>query len=504
MIAALFAAALLGQEDCPVFTKFEFARERVGHKVVADATLVNTLDRELTAVRVVAVYYDGDRELRRSKLWEIPRILSGASSSFKLEAEQVPNFSRYEVYVEYEGRARVYLGTDPLKPPAIKKSAPARLAVTGTKDEPPASFPGEAVVTITVRNTGELDAREPTAVLSFLDAASATVRKERVRLGAEVKGASEDSFAVRVPALPEYASVQAAPAWLAAEGPRLREEGKTDSVAVTEFRTVRLTDGSARVSGSVRNGTSAPAGKVTLAFKLGKTGSPHVLPGVLQPAESRDFEFYVPDCPPFEAAGFDLSYADAKGGEAPPPPRATARRVETRTIELAGPKLPDAPAARPEAGPEEKAPSLSVAIRGLLEVQGSRTKLGNKYTGDVYLMRAAFLDAEGKAVQPTGTFEITLYDGPKPYKKIQRILTKEQWRADAAKVNELTVSHDTIACDRKTGEIWVALLRTDGPGFTPRADVKLTLREHGTWTWKGLEDKWEAAPKGPDAPERKK
>jgi hypothetical protein len=272
---------------------------------------------------------------------------------------------------------------------------------------------------------------------------------------------------------------------------------------VKEFRVIRLTDGSARVSGSVRNGSAAPAGKVTLGFKLGKTAAPHVLPGVLKAGESRDFEFYVADCPPFEQAGFDLSYSDAKPEAAAVPPRPTARRLETKTIELAGPKLPDAPAAQQEEKKDDKAPALSVAIRGLLVVQGSRSQLGNKYNGDVFLMRAAFLDAEGKTVQPTGTFDVVIYDGEKPYKKVQRILTKDQWKADAAKVNELTVSHDTICCDKKTGEIWVALLKTDTAGaFTPRADVKLTIREHGTWTWKGLQEKWEAAPKGPD--EKKK
>ncbi len=494
---------LLAQEEAPVFTRFEFARERVGHKVVADATLVNTLDRELVAARVVAIYYDGDRELRRSKMWEIPRVLSGASTSFKLEAEQVPNFSRYEVYVEYGGKTRVYLGTDPLKPPTLRKSAPARLLVAGTRDEPPKSFPGEAALTLTVRNAGETEAIEPTAVISFLDVSAAVVRKERVRLEAEVKGASEDTFVVRVPAMPEYASVQASLAWLAAEGPSIREEGKGDSVAVRTFRVIRLTDGSARITGTVRNGLSGPVEKVALGFKLGKTAAPFTVPGGLQAGETRDFEFYVADCPPFDQAGFDLSYSDGKGAGTPPPARPTARRLESRAIELAGPKLPDAPAARQDEKKDDQAPALSVAIRGLLVVQGGRTQLGNKYNGDVYLMRAAFLDREGKTAQPTGTFDIVIYDGEKPYKKVQRIMTKAQWRADAAKVNELTVSNNTICCDKKTGEIWIALLRTDGPGgFTPRADVKLTIREHGVWTWKGLQEKWEAAPKGPD--EKKK
>ena len=504
MIAALLLA-LLAQEETPVFTKFEFTRERVGHRVVAEATLVNTLDRELSNVKVVSVYYDGDRELRRSKLWEIPRVLSGASSSFKLEAEQVPNFSRYEVYVEYGGKTRIYLGTDPLKPPALKKSAPAKLLVVGTKDEPPKAFPGEATLTLTVRNTGELEAFEPTAVVSFLDAGAAVVRKERVRLEAEVKGATEETFVVRVPALPEYASVQASLAWLAAEGPKIREDGKNDSVAVKEFRVIRLTDGSARVTGTVRNGSATPAGKVSLGFKLGQTAAPYTLPGTLKAGESRDFEFYVADCPPFDAAGFDLAYSDAKAEATAPPARASARRLESRAIEIAGPKLPDAPAAKQEGKQDDKSPALSAAVRGLLVVQGSATKFGNKQTGDVYLMRVAFLDAEGKTVQPAGTFDIGIYDGDKPYKKVQRILTKDQWKADAAKVNELTVSHDTIACDKKTGEIWIALLRTDGgASFSPRADVKLTIRDQGTWTWRGLQEKWEAAPRGPDAPEKKK
>ena len=38
------------------FTKFEFARERVGHKVVADAVLLNGTESDLDDLAVVVIY----------------------------------------------------------------------------------------------------------------------------------------------------------------------------------------------------------------------------------------------------------------------------------------------------------------------------------------------------------------------------------------------------------------------------------------------------------------
>ena len=42
------------------------------------------------------------------------------SASFKIEADQVPNFSRYEVYLEAGASTRCYFGTDAVSLPSLK------------------------------------------------------------------------------------------------------------------------------------------------------------------------------------------------------------------------------------------------------------------------------------------------------------------------------------------------------------------------------------------------
>ena len=66
--------------QAPEFTRFEFARERVGHRVVADALLVNLQDADLADARVVVVYFDRDLELKRSKPVVVPRLVCRAGS----------------------------------------------------------------------------------------------------------------------------------------------------------------------------------------------------------------------------------------------------------------------------------------------------------------------------------------------------------------------------------------------------------------------------------------
>ncbi|HLF95279.1 MAG TPA: FxLYD domain-containing protein, partial [Planctomycetota bacterium] len=95
--------AAMQDPSAPAFTKFEFARERIEHKVTVDAVLSNPSGKDLADVAVTSVYYDGAKELRRSRTARIAKIAAGASAAFRLEAEQVPNFSRYEVYVEAGG-----------------------------------------------------------------------------------------------------------------------------------------------------------------------------------------------------------------------------------------------------------------------------------------------------------------------------------------------------------------------------------------------------------------
>jgi hypothetical protein len=501
----MWLCLLLALQDVkvPEFTRFEFARERIGHKLTAEATLANVLAQDLADVRVVAVYYDGAGELRRSKPVTVSRIASGASASFVLEAEQVPNFSRYEVWVEYAGRARVYVGTDPKRPPQPKRAEPPKLYAFAANDTPPSKFPGEAVVALTVRNTGELEAQEPTAILSFEDSGGAVVHRVRVRLDAQIRPATEDTFILQVPAVPEYAAMKASLAWLAAEGLTLAEPAAdAKEVVVRECRIVRLTDGSARVTGVLHNPTADPVERIVVTLKLGKVQAQVAVPGRLKGGARRPFEHYAPDCPPFESAGYGLAYADAEGEgvDAPAGAAPAVKRLGTQPIEIRGPKLPDAPGAKgQDAKPDEKPAAMTVALTGLMVVQGGSTKFGNKVTGDTFLMKVAFTGADGRPAKPTGTFEMTLYNGEQPYKKIQRIVNASHWKIDASKINELNVADNTIAADPKTGELWVALVRTDTPGsFQPRADIKLTLSGQGSWTWKGVAEKFEVAGKGPD------
>jgi hypothetical protein len=501
LVWALCAAAQA--EPAPEFTKFDFARERVGHKLIADATLANPLAADLADVRVTAIYYDQDRELRRSKPVTLPKVARGAAVSFKVEADQVPNFNRYEVYVEYAGKTKAYVGNDPLKPPALKKAAPPKLSALHAKDTPPATFPGDVAVALTVRNLGESEAHEPTAVLTFLGG-SGVVHTARVRLEPTVGAGHEDAYLLTVPGVPNYAAMRAGLAWLAAEGPTLAEGGAPPrELGLGKVRVVRLTDGSARITGLLRNGLEKTVQNVLVTFRLGRVSAALTAEGPLKPGAQRAFEVYAPEGPAFDAIGYDLKFEEAADGakEVPPPPAPTARRTESRRVlEVGSVKIPDAPAARPEGEASKGTPK--VELRGLMVVEGNYYRQGdsNKYTGDVYLLRLLMTDEKGNKWEPTPTITLVVYNGKEPYTRVQRIVTKESWRTDASRINGQTVAANTIACDRKTGELWVAFVRTDGPAFEPRADITITLRDVGTWTWKGMgrEQKFESAPRSPD------
>jgi hypothetical protein len=154
----------------------------------------------------------------------------------------------------------------------------------------------------------------------------------------------------------------------------------------------------------------------------------------------------------------------------------------------------------PASGQDEKS-TPKVELRGCMKVEGIsfRQGQGTKYSGDTFLVKIAFIDEKGTAYQPTPTLNFVVYNGQEPYKKVQRIVTREQWKADASKINKDSVADNTIACDKKSGELWVAFVRAD-PGFDPRIDLTLDIKGAGTWTWKGvdLDSKYEVPAKGPD------
>jgi hypothetical protein len=108
--------------DRPVFTRFEFVRERSEHRVLAGVTIRNPGGVDLTDLWISVVYFDGDRQLRESKGCRVPRLPARESIPLTLEAKQVENFSRYEVVLEEDSQRLVYGGklSDPT--PAFQKA----------------------------------------------------------------------------------------------------------------------------------------------------------------------------------------------------------------------------------------------------------------------------------------------------------------------------------------------------------------------------------------------
>jgi hypothetical protein len=479
--------ALLVLLQAPELAKWELARERVGHRVVADAVLARPAADDL---KIVALFFDRDLELKRSKLLAVPR----GQTAFKIEVEQLPNFSRFELYVQAGATTWVYLGADLAKPPVLKKADPARAAVVDSKDL------GEGKLTLVVHNTGGSEAAEPTAVVAFRDAAGKDVHRGCVRLGDVLRASVEETFEIAVPGVGGYVSTSVALVWRAAEGPSQKDPKDVAEVAVRRFRTSRFTDGSVRLDGEIRNGSAAPVEKVVATFKLGKTAVPVALAGALKPGDVRPFEVWVPGAPAFDAAGYDLSFSDAKAAaDAPAAPGATATRTGSKELAPSGPSLP---AAAPEkaAAQDEKPGVMKAELRGLMVVEGITTPKSGKYTGDVYFLRVAFTDAAGKPAKPAASFQIAVLEAGRDPWKVQRIVTKDTWKVDAAKLTAQTADPAVMAWDKKTDEIWLGLVRTDGAKFSATLEISLTVKEQGAWVWKGVADKYEAAARGPDKP----
>ncbi|HLY10178.1 MAG TPA: hypothetical protein VKW04_12800 [Planctomycetota bacterium] len=158
-------------------------------------------------------------------------------------------------------------------------------------------------------------------------------------------------------------------------------------------------------------------------------------------------------------------------------------------------------AALSPAGAQDEKATPKIELKGCMKVEGISFKQGQstKYTGDTYLLKLLFTDEKGDVSQPTPTLNFVVYNGQEPYKKVQRIVTREQWKADVAKINKDTVADNTIASDKKTTELWVAVVRVD-QSFSLRFDLTAEIKGVGTWTWKGVEgdSNYLAAAKGPD------
>ena len=149
---------------------------------------------------------------------------------------------------------------------------------------------------------------------------------------------------------------------------------------------------------------------------------------------------------------------------------------------------------------QDDKPAPKIELKGCMKVEGISFRQGQatKYSGDTYLVKILFINEKGDAYQPTPVLNFVVYNGVEPYKKVQRIVTKEQWKADVTKINKDTVADNTIACDKKTGELWVAFVRD--ANLNPKIDLTAEIKGVGAWTWKGvdLESKYEVPAKGPD------
>lgn len=499
-----FTTALLvllaAQEAAPEFTRFEIARERIEHKAIVEAVLSNVAGPDLADVQVVIIYFDVDREVRRSAPVAVGSLPNGKSVIVKIETTQVANFNRFDVRIDAGPKRYFYESTDTGKFPVPKKAPPAKLALALAPAPPPASFPADVTLSVTVRNSGEGDARDPVAVVTFQKDGEA--RTLRIRLADAVERGAEDTFQLTIPRCAAFDSVEVEPAWLSAAlslPPGKIGQGK--EVEVGRIRVGRLTDGSLRMSGALRNGLAEPILRPKITFKLGANEYPCTVPGEVKAGSLREFEFFIARGPAkVDPFGYSLGFetSDSPAAMAPPPvPQAklTAHKPgAVRTEEASAPP----PAAEKPADPKApKGPALTVRLAGVVEVKGKTLK-NNLYTGDTFFLCLVFRDGEGKPVQPLGTLTAVCFNGDAPFKRVPRNITKESWKANASKITPDNVSNEAVAFDEKTGELWVGLIRTDGPYFELRADVSLVVKGMGTWTWKKLSEKFESPARGPD------
>jgi hypothetical protein len=497
MLTLLFA---LSFQEAPEFSKFEFSRERVGHKITVDAMLDNPNRADLADLTLVVVFFDGAREVKRSSEARVAKVAGRGSAPVKLDVEQVAKFDRYEVALTLDGRTLTYVGRDVARPavydaPPPQDAKPANLEIGAHKDTPPKTFPGDVVVELTVKNAGDgaVEAREPTAILTFVDKSAAPVRKSRVRLADAVGSGAEDVFELTLSKIPDYAMMKAEIVWQAADlGVPAEPFTKDANLEVGQCRLVRFTDGALRVTGKLRNGHPKSVHNVKVTFKLGTASFPFYAGGTLKADAVRDFEFFVPDCPPCDGYSYAISHED---GDAPEEPKAETPPFVRRVSHKEGAAAPKPPPGKP-ADPPAKAGTMTVEVKGLKWVEGY-TMVNKKYSGDVAFLRIVVRDADGKPTQPTGKFTAVLTEGTTPRGQVTRYVKKESWSLDAAKIDAKNVSHDIVAFDKATGELWLGLVRADKLWMELKLDVTLAIDKVGTWEWKGLDDKFEAKPKGP-------
>lgn len=206
-------------------------------------------------------------------------------------------------------------------------------------------------------------------------------------------------------------------------------------------------------------------------------------------------EAVAEDAPKFTSYRLLLSYADeglhefAFVGASP----------EAAPVLEGAAAAPPSDAQPPAAGGKSKA--ATIGLLGLHCVDGEWVGEGKRrrYTGDVYLLKLAFRDADGKPVPQTGTVEVIARQGKKVVANVRRAVQDGHYELDAKKLNAKTASPGVVCLDAETGVLLVGVLRwTSNDRFAAQIDVAFLSTEGDRWVWKVLEDPWSEDAKGPD------
>lgn len=167
----------------------------------------------------------------------------------------------------------------------------------------------------------------------------------------------------------------------------------------------------------------------------------------------------------------------------------------------------DAPPPKEEEPPTDpsvaqgKSPSATIGLLGLGEVEGEWVGEGKhrRYTGDVYFVKLAFRDAEGKPVVQKGTVEVIVRQGKKVIAQVRRAVQEGHYKLDAKKLTAKTATPEVVCFHADENAVWVGLLRwTSNDKFAAQIDVAFLSAEGERWTWKALEDPWSEDAKGRD------
>ncbi len=161
-----------------------------------------------------------------------------------------------------------------------------------------------------------------------------------------------------------------------------------------------------------------------------------------------------------------------------------------------------APPPDPEPPPASgKSKAATIGLQGLRCVDGEWVGEGKRrrYTGDVYFVKLAFRDAEGKPVPQTGTLEVIARQGKKVVANVRRAVQEGHYKLDAKKLTTKTASAEVVCLDAEAGVLLVGLLRwNSNDKFAAQIDVAFLSTEGDRWVWKALEDPWSEDAKGPD------